>query len=216
MNVSKSSSKKRKLTRQITPAGGFSSRVSRPIRSNSIFISRTVDLDLDFASDATKGFGFSPQYLVVNGVLTTLIPGSSTMISMFDLVRIVKVEMTVIPSYDSLDWGNTSAAAVKNLPYFYHAFDANDGTNPSLADMRSNSTTRTDVLNKPIRRTFYPRLLNANSIISETAVRSWSKSDQNNIWYGVKTYADCISTFNSGAFARYSFKITYEAKNVIA
>ena len=73
------------------------------------------------------------------------------------MLRIHKIEMTIIPGATGLDYSAQSiTTGVTNIPYVYHAIDYQNGDTPTLSEMRQNVTCKTDSMNKVIRRTCYP------------------------------------------------------------
>lgn len=196
----------------------FTSRragVPRNLSSNSVIIPRTVDYDENLTADYSHGFGFSATTLYINGVPVQTYSGASEVYNLFDLVRVVKVEVTLIPGASSLDINTPSLGAPYNLPYVYEAFDPNDSTNPSLNDMRELATLRTHQFSKPIRRTIYPVMNEGNNVINTGQARKdmFCRSDTSDIvWYGWKCYMDMISQVLTYVTVRASFKVFLECK----
>lgn len=207
----KSASKRRyKFSKRTAEVAGKGS-------SNSCIIPCTVDYDYDLTADPAHGFGWSASNLWVNGVSVTPISGASDLAAVFDCVRVAKVEITIMPGCDSLDYGtNTVTTGTRNIPYVYEAFDPNDSTNPSIANMRELATTRTHMLNKVIKRTIYPTLVEVSGGIVDLGknqknifVTSGTNSQQ---WCGWKFYADMFNTALTYAIGRISFKVFYECR----
>jgi len=168
-----------------------------------------VDTDLSLAADLGRGFGFSPTHLWVNGASVVLIDGSSDISSLFDICRVMKVEVTIIPGTNTND---AASGASYVLPTLYEAFDPNDSTNPALNEIRQIASCRVHRADVLIRRTIYPLLAETNSLVS-LGVSSQDRfvSTTNDIpAYGYKLFIDIGAT--AVATCRVSFKIFYDCR----
>jgi len=190
---------------------------TRPSTFNKTVLSLIVDYDVDFTADVSHGFGFSPSALWVNGVSTTTIVGASEIAACFDMVRIQKVEVTMLPGNNFLGFGtNTVTTGQRNIPYIYHCIDYNNGDNPSLAAIRQQPTVMVDSFDHVIRRTIHPRVSMSqssgfNGITSMSPNPNLFISVGSDIpCYGLKIYADLFNTPFTYDVARFSFKIYYE------
>lgn len=191
--------------------------VARSPSSNSIIIPRVVDYDFDLSADFSHGFAFSAVALWINGTSVTGYSGASEIYSLFDLVRVHKVEISIIPGQSDLQITTPGIGAAYNLPFLYEAFDPNDSTNPSLNDMRELCTTRTHRYGPNIiRRTIYPVLNEANNVIDTGKSRytTYVRSDDNTTyWCAWKCYMDMVTAVLTYAQGRISFKVYLECKN---
>jgi len=146
------------------------------------------------------------------------VPGVTEIHAVFGMMRVHKVEMTILPAANSLDYNNqTLGSGTTNIPYVYHAIDYQDGNNPTLAEIRTNPTCRVDSLSKPIKRTFYPRLEGSNGIIdlSNIARRNlFQEAGQpsSQKYHGIKVYIDMNNQVWTYGQVRISFKIFYEVR----
>lgn len=188
----------------------------RPATFNKVILSLIVDYDVNFATDVSHGFGFSPSALWVNGVSTTTIVGASEIAACFDMVRIQKVEVTMMPGCNFLGFGaNTITTGSRNIPYIYHCVDYNSGDNPSLAAIRQQPTCMTESFDHVIKRTIQPRVSSSgstgNGVTNMSANPHLFTSVSSDIpAYGFKVYADLFDTALTYDVARFSFKIFYE------
>lgn len=181
--------------------------------SNTAIIPLISSYDTDLTTDVSKGFGFTTAALWVNGVSVQAISGAAEVAAVFDLMRIVKVEITMIPGYNTLEITNSTAGGINALPYLYHAFDPNDSTNPSLTEMEGNSTTMISDFTSVHRRTIHPNLLINTAIadLSRTRSNEFVKSGDNSHQYvGFKVFADLVASTYQYAKCRFVFKIFYE------
>jgi len=192
------------------------SSVPRNIAGQSIIIPRIGDLQFNLATDVGRGFGFGLFDFMTNGVASGAIAGTAELTNLFDFIRIVKVEITMMPGQNVMDYTSTTSAIQGNIPYVYESPDFNDSTNPSINDMREMAATRCHSFSKPIRRTVYPRLETSTTVVNmgqaekDQFVKS-TASDR--YWYGWKFYADMdFAVFTNGNF-KISFKVFYECRN---
>lgn len=205
----KSGSKKRYKfsSRRAVPSGAFS--------SNTCIIPCTVEHDVDLTADISRGFGFSAINLWINGVATTPIPGATDITALFDLVRVKKVEITIIPGANELSFpASTVTTGVQNIPYVLEAYDPTDSTNPSANNVRELATCRSHRLDQIIRRTIYPCLKDASGIVNVGQSRkdTFTQSGSDLPWFGWKVYADMVTNVWTYNTCRFSFKVFYECR----
>lgn len=205
---------KRRRTEGKKPAAARKLSVYRAPRNQTIIIPRTVDYDKYLTADFSHGFGFSVLNLWVNGVADTSMPGGSELTNLFEFIRVAKVEITIMPGQSEMAYTATGISETRNIPWLYEGFDPNDGTNPSLDNMRELASTRTHLFNKVIRRTIYPNIKDGgqtdlgrnqkNLFVDGTAL--------NTPWYGYKIYMDMVDAVWTYSLCRVSFKVFYECK----
>lgn len=194
---------------------GTKPRVPRAMSSNTCVIPLRINFNISFAADPQYGFGWTTAALWVNQVSVSAIPGATELASVFDLMRIVKVECCLLPGCDQLSWGdNGVGTGTRNIPYAYNAFDPNDGSNPAgLSEIQQLSSCNVQMLNKPIRRTIYPKL-NDDSVIQTLDRGQFVKSGNNVIpWYGWKVFCDLENTALTYDIGRVEFKVFYECRS---
>lgn len=212
------SKKYKKSTRYPKRRYRFTSKyagVSGARQSNSCVIALTSEADLDLTADIARGFGFSATRLWANGSSLQDIPGAADLTAVFDLVRIQKVEVTILPGANQLALNSsTVGTGVQNIPFLLDAFDPTDSTNPSAANIRELSTARSNLLDKVIRRTIYPTLSDASGIINVGQSRkdTFVRSGTDLPWFGFKMYADMVTNVWTYNIVRVSFKIFYECR----
>lgn len=180
---------------------------------NKTIISTTVDYDVEFTADVSHGFGFSPTHLWVNDISSTAYIDATTWQNLFDLCRIHKVEVTILPGNNYLGYGtNTVTTGQRNIPYGYFATDMNSGGNPSLNGIRDRSDCETFSLDKMFKRTIYPRMRAADGITDVGANRSnlFVPVTQDTPWYGCLLYLDLKSVALTYDVCRISFKVFVE------
>lgn len=195
------------------------SRVPRTLapggNANSCIIPLTVDRTFDLTADFARGFSFGCEFMTESAGAQITIPGAAELATVFSLMRIHKVEVTILPSATGLDYNaQTLSSGVTNIPYVYEGVDYQSYAAPSLSVMQQNPTCRTHILNGPIRRTIYPRLEGANGVVdigsNARNIFKRSNAGSSQLWYGWKLYIDMANqvwTYGSG---RISFKIFYE------
>lgn len=208
--VSDSSSQKRR--RRIN-AGKFIFRRYKTIRPSTTIVPRTVVHAVSLSTDIGIGFGFSNRNLWVDESSTTSIPGYTEIENLFDLYRIMKVEVSILPNSNVQDYATTSSIGI---PYVFTAYDANSGAAPTYDVIQQYGTCRTDIADKVIRRTIYPRIpaSGSSNVINAgpSSKDMWVKTSTDIPSYGFLTWFDVTGSTNSRL--RVSFKIFYECKNV--
>lgn len=211
------SSYKSKSAKRLSYYQSKSVGVARGLGPNSVIIPRIIDYDIDFTADVSKGFGFSANSLWVNGTTYSGYSGASEIYNLFDLVRVYKVEISIIPGQSNLELTTPSIAGAYNMPFIYEAFDPNDSTNPSKADCQELATCRTHRYGPNIiRRTIYPCLNEGNNVIDVGRSRSTTfvRADDNTVqWCAWKVYMDLISAVLTYDVGRISFKVYLECRN---
>jgi len=166
-------------------------------------------------SDPAYAFAWDTTNYYVNGGAGVAITGASEVAAVFDMARLMKIEMTILPGADNLAYNNQSlSTGVTNIPYVYTYIDYNDATTPTTVEAHTNASLKTESLNKVIRRTFYPRLEGSNGIIDvgvnrknifmHTATASTQK------WNSVKVFIDLKNEVWTYGTLRVSFKLFYE------
>lgn len=207
-------SKRRKFSR-------YPRKVSRPLRvSTHAIVPRTVFYDMNFATDVALGFGFSPTNLWINNSSSVAIPGASDLSNLYDLVRIKKVEITIMPGCTGLGYGsNTLTTDKRNVPYAYHAVDHNSGGNPTITEMQQYSNLKMEAFDKVIRRTLYPAPKFSAAGVGTVSLQGaalkdvWIASAADEPCFGFKLHMDLYNTALTYDVARINFKIFYECKD---
>lgn len=189
-------------------------RVPRPMRKVGAIIPLTVQHDIALTADVALGFAFDTGNYYYNGVQAA-IAGASDIHAIYDNMRVMKVEITILPAADTLDLNNqTITTGATNIPWLYTAIDYNDASAPTLGTIQQLGTCQTHLWNKVVRRTLYPRIEGSNGVIDASTnyknqfMRSGIVSSQR--WNGFKLYLDMKSqvwTYGSG---RISLKVFYE------
>lgn len=195
---------------------GSSARVPRPLRAPGAIIAYTVNHDVDLTADVRMGINFDTVNYYWNGTQVA-VNGASDMANVYDHIRVMKVEFTILPSAVGLDYTNqTLSTGQTNIPYVYTAIDYNDGSQPAAADIIQLGSCKSALLNKPIKRTLYPRIEGANGVIDMSSnyknmfMKSGTTSSQK--WNGFKLFFDMRSQVWTYGTARIVMKIFYECK----
>jgi len=204
-----------KSAKRYKRAGGKAKSTIPGSGSNRCIIPLIVNYDMALTTDPAKGFAFDTTNYYIDGGAGVAINGATDIAAVFDMARIQKIEVTLMPAANSLDYNNqTIGTGVTNIPYVHTAVDYNEAGQPTLAEIQSNPTCTTGLLDKVFRRTYYPRLegsngvidvgVNRNNIFMSTAAASTQK------WNGFKVYIDMKTQVWTYGTCRISFKIFYE------
>lgn len=196
-------------------------RVSLDKPSSSVIIPIVTSYDAPLTADPSFAFQFAPQHLIVNGTAIT-ITGAGDLNSTFELIRVHKVEVTVLPAATGLDYSaQTLSSGTTNIPYVYHAVDYVDPEGGrDLNQIRQNPTCRMDLLNRPIRRTLYPKIApqgilydmgtnQKNLFMRSNATTSLQENAFANGYVFLGDMKDQAWTYGQ---LRFNFKIFYECK----
>lgn len=113
-------------------------RNSRPgSGGNRTIIPLSASYNFDLTADPAYAFAFDTQKYYVNEGAGVAINGATEVASVYDMMRIAKIEFTIVPAATSLDYANqTLSSGATNIPFVYDAVDYNDGAIPSLAEMQ--------------------------------------------------------------------------------
>lgn len=187
-------------------------RYRQPSTFNRCIIATTVDYDASLVADGAYGFGFSPTNLWVNGSSATAYPTSIN--NIWDLCRIVKVEMTILPGNDGNAYNaNTLTSGTTNIPYVYTAFDPNTSGAPTIAAIKQNSTVQTTSLNHVIKRTFYPNFAPSATVdMGANRKNIFMSVYQDTPAQGVQVYVDLDAQVWTYCIYRISFKVFMEVR----
>lgn len=195
----------RRIPRKLTPGSS----------GNRAIIPLTYNYDFDLATDRRLAFSFDTVNAWVNGVANT-ITGAAEVNEVFGLMRVMKVEVSIMPAATDLAYNDQSlSTGSTNIPYLIEAVDYEDGTIPDLIELRQNATARTHLFNKVIKRTFYPRIDGNNGIVDvgtnqRNMFQRSGTTGSSQRWNGFKFITDNVAvnwTYGSG---RAYFKIFYE------
>lgn len=183
--------------------------------ANTCIVPLTVNRDLDLTADIAKGFAFDTEFLHQSPSNTYSIPGATEVQAVFSLMRLHKVEVTILPAATGLDYSaQTVGTGVTNIPFVYEAVDYDDYGNPTLSNLQQNATCRVHSLNKPIKRTLYPRLEGNTGIVDVGTNRRnlFKKGDSGSSqkWHGWKVYIDMANQVWTYGSVRIVFKLFYE------
>lgn len=190
-------------------------------RGNKAIIPLMVQATYPLTTDIDASFKWDTFSLHATTTSTTAvtIPGASELRAIWELMRIHKVEVTILPFADSLDYNNqTLSSGSTNIPFVYTAIDYVDPDGSrGFSQIRQNPTVRVDLLNKPIRRTVYPRLEGSNGIVDVGVNRRnlFSQSDVSSSqkWNGFMLYIDNVNVNWTYGNVRVEFKVFFECMN---
>lgn len=190
--------------------------ITRPgAAGNRCIIPVTHSVDFYLTADPAFAYSFDTGKIYVNGAAGATIAGCTEIAAVFDMARLMKVDVTIIPSANSLDYPDqTVGSGVTNIPFMYTCVDWNDNVTPTFAEVQQNATCQVARLDKVFKRTFYPRLEGSNGIIDvglnerNKFMHTTAASTQH--WNGFKMFIDMAAqvwTYGSG---RIVFKLYYE------
>lgn len=221
------SSRKRARSNSYASGSGYSKRgrmypkrsiIPRSISSRAVndkpIVALTTQFDRTLGTDVLVAVAFDTGNYYVNGS-GTAIPGASELAACYELARLVKVEFTILPAATDLSYTDqTITSGTTNIPYVYTCFDFNDNAIPTLSEIRQSSSCQIGLLNKPIRRTLYPRLEGSNGIIdlgqNQKNIFCNTGTTSSQRWNGFKVAIDMATAVWSNGQARISMKCYYQ------
>lgn len=197
-----------KRSRRVAYASKGMVRYKQPSTFNRCVIATTCGYDVLLSADTGVSFGFSPTNIWVDGVSGLNYPLDIS--GIWDLCRVQKVEMTIMCTANSLEFG---ATATTPIPVCYHAFDPNTSTIPTLTSIRQNSTCQSDRCDKVIRRTFYPNIVpDAVVDLGNARKNKFLSVYRDDPFNGILCFFDTFSTAPAAVAARFSFKVFLEVR----
>jgi len=174
------------------------------------------DHDLLLTTDPNVAVQFTPNRILINGTASTL-PGSAELANVWELMRVQKVEITILPYVTDLGYNNQSlSSGITNIPFVYEAIDYNDPEGSTgLTQIRQNPTTKTHLLNKVIRRTVYPKLRTSKEVIdcsvnNPNLFVNGALINTDTRWNGWMFVADMVNEVWTYGSVRISFKVFVE------
>lgn len=182
-------------------------------KDNRCIIPLTQRITFPLTADVRSYFCFDTDNIYVFGVGagTYPMPGGTDLVSVFSMARVHKVELTIMGSANDLPF---TADSGLNIPHCYTGFDPNASDVKTATEMFQLSSLKVSQLDKPIRRTFYPRLEGGNGVIDIGTNRRnlfekmGSTSTQR--WRGIQFMTDNVSTNYVNATVSVVFKVYYE------
>lgn len=207
----------RPLKRKFTSGRGsaINKSANMALPGARVTIPLTLQYDFDLTADVALSFAFDTTGYYVNGGTVQTIAGLSELATVFEMARIAKVEVSILPAATGLDYSaQTLSSGATNIPWVYTAVDYNDTATPTRDEMTSNQTCRTDIFNKVIKRTFFPRLEGSNGLIDvgRNAQNEFMKLGNSSTqkWNGFKVFMDEKVQVWSYGSGRCTMKVFFE------
>lgn len=188
-------------------------RIGRAPSSGITRVTRCATYSFDFTTDWAAGFGFSATRLWVNGSSTSDIPVISEITDLFDMVRVARVDVIVLPTAnDHLISADSVTTGIRNIPYVYMAADYSDNGVPNINSLLQADKLLVTSFDHPIRKTIYPRLSSAASNGILLGNNNWVAAGSDFPCNGLKIYMD-VRTNMPYVGGTVNFIIHYECKH---
>lgn len=179
-----------------------------------------VSGEFQFALNVDNGVGMSFDTLGVYvnstaaGTQFFSIAGLTELSGVYEILRLAKVEFTVMASADSLELPSVTAGTPFSLPILQIGPDYNDNDVPTKTIMWQNPSVTTHRLDKVIRKTLYPKMEGSNGVI-DIGTNQRNLFQQAGIastqqWHGMKFFVDTTGGSSSALFCTISYKCFYE------
>jgi len=181
-----------------------------PVTGQFVF-DLTVDNGIGFAFDTLGAYINS----TISGTQFFAINGLTELSGVYEILRLVKVEFTVMASANALDMSATSTGSPFALPILYAGPDYNDNDVPTLNIMNQNPLTTTHRMDKVIRKTVYCKMEGSNGVI-DVGANQRNLFQQAGIastqqWHGMKFFIDMTGSASSAFKCTIAYKCFYEA-----
>lgn len=221
-DMSSASSKKRARSDGNRLATKRRSVIPRTLKSRALN-ARNVHVlsgNASFALDGDLGISFSwdTAACYINrstGLTTQTVTGLTELSSVYEMIRLAKVEMLILPPANTVDYIDQNSAGTRTIiPIVYMAPDYNDGDVPTRDTMLQEPALKTNVCDKVLRYNFYPKLEGSNGLIDvgsnqknifmQASVTSTQK------WHGFKVFFDMNSVFWPNSNVTVQYKLYWE------
>jgi len=173
------------------------------------------EFSLTAATDNGIGFSFDTlgAYInsTVNGTQFFSISGLTELSGVYEILRLVKVEFTVIGTFDGMDIDNATAIG---LPLGWAGPDYNDNDVPTKIIMQQNPRVKFFQVGKPFKCVVYPKMEGSNGVI-DVGVNQRNLFQQAGIastqqWHGMKFFFDCVTGTNANNLINIQYKCFFE------
>lgn len=175
-----------------------------------------ANYDYSLTTDPSLSFSFDNRGYYINGTFNA-IGGATDINSVYELMRVMKVEFTILPATNGLDYSaQTLSTGVSNIPYIYRAFDYNDPDNGrTLAQIQQNPSCYISRADRVQRFTLWPKIQGTSTLVNtgmedRNQFLQSTQSASNSKWNGCVIYLDMVNevwTYGSG---RVVMKVFYE------
>ena len=232
-NTEMYSSRKRSRSNSYASGSGYRKRgrmsaprrsiIPRSLNSRSLTQRAVHPLTGEFqfgigATDNGIAFSFDTLGAYINsttgGSLFQSISGLTELSGVYEILRLAKIEFTVLASFNALDLAGISAGTPLSLPIIQIGPDYNDNDVPTKIIMNQNPLATTHRLDKVIRKTVYPKMEGSNGVI-DVGVNQRNLFQQAGVastqqWHGMKFFIDGQSGYSSATYCTISFKCFFE------
>lgn len=182
---------------------------------DSVIVCRTAQNTTNTGADYAIGIGASPANIWINGLSSIGYAGATDISSLYDICRVIKMEVSLMWDFNTSDVSSTGTAG---MPIVYTAFDPTDNAQPTLSTIQQYASTRVSCVGDAktgnrIVRTIYPRcqqLQSGMTIIQEK--NPWVETISDIPYNGLKIYIDYIGTPNTNRIFMYTIKVWLECK----
>lgn len=173
------------------------------------------EFSLTAATDNGIGFSFDTlgAYInsTVNGTQFFSISGLTELSGVYEILRLVKVEFTVMGTFDGMDIDNATAIG---LPMGWAGPDYNDNDVPTKIIMQQNPRVQFFQVGKPFKCAVYPKMEGSNGVI-DVGINQRNLFQQAGIastqqWHGMKFFFDCVTGTNSNNLINIQYKCFFE------
>ena len=169
----------------------------------------------NLTGDNGVAFSFDTLGAYVNSTLLGAqffaISGLTELAGVYEVLRLAKVEFTVLPPAVSNLWTEQTGSTPIKIPVCRSCIDYNDNDVPTLIIVNQSPTVRVDILDKKLTRTVYPKMEGSNGVI-DVSVNQRNLFQQAGVastqqWHGMKFFFD---VFPTAPFIGMEMEISYK------
>ena len=173
-----------------------------------------------FQQEALTSLSTVNYIAAANGNYFNQMPNASEFAVLFDQYKIMKVEWTYTPRFDSV--ALDASATPWTLPRFYSVIDKDDSSTPtSLNQLMQYGNMKSQVFNKPVKITYVPNVaaqVYGNLVSTGYAAKANQYIDMSNLdvnHFGHKVWINLNNTAMGANFKVDTMcRITFQCKNL--
>jgi len=195
----------------------YRSLKSRAVSGRNIHI---LSGNASFALDGDLGISFAwdTAACYINrstGLTTQTVTGLTELASVYEMLRLAKVEMKILPPANTVDYADQNSVGTRTLiPIVYMAPDYNDNDVPTRDSMLQEPELKTNVLDKVLKYSFYPKLEGSNGMIdvgtNQRNIFMQASLTSSQKWHGAQVFFDMNSVFWPNSNVTVQYKLYWE------
>jgi len=180
------------------------------ILSGSASFALDGDLGLSFAWDTAACYINRSS-----GLITQTVTGLTELSGVYEMIRLAKVEMLILPPANTVDYIDQNSAGTRTIiPIVYMAPDYNDNDVPTRDTMLQEPALKTNICDKVLKFSLYPKLEGSNGLIdvgsNQKNIFMQASLTSTQKWHGAKIFFDMNSVFWPNSNVTVQYKLYWE------